>query len=418
MSKVYGQTLLDDMVRHQSLPLPLVKQAAREILAIIREGLLRDGVVNVSHFGTFRLKPVAARQGINPQTREAIIIPAHQRVIFSPCKALRELIQPQYLPPVPIQPDEITPHGDRSDPAAFIQPRAESHNQQGVERESKAADVPEPTQPAYSQGGGSAPLSLEMDKLYEAGASHPQGHYYLGSAAILVIALVCAGLFIEAGTERGNGTTTTLAATAEPQTPAPANNTAMPVDDRADSIAPPLADAQPAIVEADGGNDEASASASATPATSRINEPASDTAGAKDTAAAFFFNEQEHQIVHGESLWRLARRYYQEPLLWPHIYQANAAIIDNPDHLKEGETVVIPSLQGSAERLSRKDRQNIAKGYYLTYLHYKKTGRKEAFFALLEAKRYDHNVVETHRSLLQLSKIEQLLLRQQPTMPF
>lgn len=70
MNKAYGQTLLDDMVRHQSLPMPLVKQAAREILTIIREGLIRDGVVNVSNFGTFRLKTVAARKGINPQTRE------------------------------------------------------------------------------------------------------------------------------------------------------------------------------------------------------------------------------------------------------------------------------------------------------------------------------------------------------------
>lgn len=431
MSKVYGQTLLDDMVSQQSLPMPLVKQAAKEILAIIREGLLHDGVVHVSHFGTFRLKPVAARHGINPQTREAIIIPAHQRVIFSPCKALRELIQPQRLPPVPIQPDETTPYRDGDDPTAAIQPRVESHSQQDasqppvgaldkpdVEQESEAANAPEPAQPEYSEGGGSAPLSLEMDKLSETETSRQTGHYYLGSTAILVIALVTAGLFIASGMEKGNGTTTTLAATTAPRSPAPVNNTAIAVAGRADSKATPLQDAQPAVVDAAGGNNEASASARARHERTRIDESASDTTGVKDTAAGFFFSEQKHQIVHGESLWRLARRYYQEPLLWPHIYQANTAIIDNPDHLNEGETLVIPSLQGPAEKLSRRDRQNIAKGYYLTYLHYKRTGRKEAFFALLEAKRYDHNVVEAHRSLLQLSKVEQLLLRQQPTMPF
>ena len=61
MSSVYGQTLLDDMVQSQGLPMPLVKQAAKEILAVIREGLVSDGVVNVSNFGTFRLKLANAR---------------------------------------------------------------------------------------------------------------------------------------------------------------------------------------------------------------------------------------------------------------------------------------------------------------------------------------------------------------------
>lgn len=108
MNRVNDQTLLDDMLRHQELPLPMVKQAAREILDLIREGLMRDGAVSVSNFGSFRLKPVASRVGINPQTRERINIAAHQRVIFTPCKALRELINPNHQAPIPIQPADIS----------------------------------------------------------------------------------------------------------------------------------------------------------------------------------------------------------------------------------------------------------------------------------------------------------------------
>jgi hypothetical protein len=146
-----------------------------------------------------------------------------------------------------------------------------------------------------------------------------------------------------------------------------------------------------------------------------IAEPVA-TATGKPTS--FFFTEKVHTIANGESLWRLARSHYQDPLLWPHIYQANAAIISNPDSLRTGKIITIPSLQGAPGKLTKSDRRNIAEGYYLTYLHYKKTGHKDAFFALLEAKRYDNKVVEEHRSLLQLSRVEEIMLSHQETMPF
>ena len=43
-----------------------------------------DGEVAIPDFGRFMIKQVAERQGINPSTKEKIIIPAHEKIVFKP----------------------------------------------------------------------------------------------------------------------------------------------------------------------------------------------------------------------------------------------------------------------------------------------------------------------------------------------
>ncbi|QKK11002.1 MAG: HU family DNA-binding protein [Pseudomonadota bacterium] len=60
----------------------LLHQAAKGMLDLIRDGLIRDGAVRLHQFGTFRLKAVAARKGINPRTGAPLVIAAHRRVLL------------------------------------------------------------------------------------------------------------------------------------------------------------------------------------------------------------------------------------------------------------------------------------------------------------------------------------------------
>ena len=60
-------------------------EAAKYVNAIL--GVIADSVYNkeevaISDFGKFSLKEVAARQGRNPATGEAITIEAHDKVVF------------------------------------------------------------------------------------------------------------------------------------------------------------------------------------------------------------------------------------------------------------------------------------------------------------------------------------------------
>jgi len=56
-----------------------------------------------------------------------------------------------------------------------------------------------------------------------------------------------------------------------------------------------------------------------------------------------------HTVERGESLWSLARRYYDNPFFWRNIYEANEDRIDNPHWIYPGQHLVLPGLEGSGE---------------------------------------------------------------------
>ena len=68
----------------------------KDFVDIINSGLEEDGKVNIAGFGKFKLRRVDEREGYNPQTKEKITIPAHNKIVFKPYKDLRELVNAPY----------------------------------------------------------------------------------------------------------------------------------------------------------------------------------------------------------------------------------------------------------------------------------------------------------------------------------
>ena len=58
---------------------------------VIAEALKAKDSVTIGGFGTFATKERAAREGINPSTREKIAIPAKTVAVFKPAKPLKEI---------------------------------------------------------------------------------------------------------------------------------------------------------------------------------------------------------------------------------------------------------------------------------------------------------------------------------------
>lgn len=58
-------------------------------LEIVRDAMHAGEEVRLIGFGSFAVQDVAAREGVNPRTREKIQIPAGKRVKFSPGKELQ-----------------------------------------------------------------------------------------------------------------------------------------------------------------------------------------------------------------------------------------------------------------------------------------------------------------------------------------
>lgn len=66
--------------------------AVVSILGVITNTMRTGDDVTLQGFGTFSVKTRAARIGRNPQTGEAMEIPASQYVSFKPSKALKDAV--------------------------------------------------------------------------------------------------------------------------------------------------------------------------------------------------------------------------------------------------------------------------------------------------------------------------------------
>lgn len=81
----------------RGLELGLKKAEAEEVVASIFDamaGTLAKGEdVEVYGFGKFKIKDVAERTGRNPQTGEALTVPAHKKVAFAASKNLKDAVK-------------------------------------------------------------------------------------------------------------------------------------------------------------------------------------------------------------------------------------------------------------------------------------------------------------------------------------
>lgn len=68
------------------------EKAVNAVLDTIGEGLTETGSVQLIGFGTFTVKDRAERTGLNPQTKQPIIIPATKAVSFKPGAKLKEKV--------------------------------------------------------------------------------------------------------------------------------------------------------------------------------------------------------------------------------------------------------------------------------------------------------------------------------------
>lgn len=62
------------------------------IIAAVKETLKKGDKVTLVGFGTFEVRKRAARQGVNPQTKKKIKIPAKKAPVFKAGKGLKDIV--------------------------------------------------------------------------------------------------------------------------------------------------------------------------------------------------------------------------------------------------------------------------------------------------------------------------------------
>jgi nucleoid DNA-binding protein len=407
----------------------VLKDAAGQILALIKEALIRDGHVRIHNFGTFRLRWVKAHRGVNPQTGEPVLVPAHPRALFAPAKALREAVEnardqarrSQPLPeaqPVPVL--GVAASRLRT-PTIVKRTRADAPSEGG-------SDLPEPT-------------SSQNDPDQR---SDERRRPWMALAFVAVIALLALLVFWPADHEHKQVVEAPAPDTIErPSTSS--GSTVQPTGDEDDlSVAFTQSDqAMRQVVAASSGAEDALTPAAGTRGQSEtaegewllqaIDRPVrrSDGGSGPETLAAHvepaatlprsgqgaqtasaspgpaptgpFFAGRDYQVVWGDNLWNLSGEHYVRPYYWPHIYNANQDRIRNPNLIRAGSHIRLPALYGHPDDLTGGDRRSIAEGYFLLYRLFKRRSDPNAVFALSAVSHFDKAVIQEHEAEIQAS---------------
>lgn len=107
MATDINKEILVDMVSNKTgMAKKDVETVVDNIVDVIMDALHQDRKVTIASFGTFKVTHRAAREGINPQTKERITIPAVNTPKFTAGKRLKETVRKQAVPNVsPAQPE-------------------------------------------------------------------------------------------------------------------------------------------------------------------------------------------------------------------------------------------------------------------------------------------------------------------------
>jgi len=83
---------LVDMIQGEFESKAKAERAVNSVIEAIKDGIKKDGKVQLVGFGTFTVKKRKPRTGRNPQTGEQIKIKASKTVGFKPGKSMKDTL--------------------------------------------------------------------------------------------------------------------------------------------------------------------------------------------------------------------------------------------------------------------------------------------------------------------------------------
>ncbi|XWN36893.1 MAG: HU family DNA-binding protein [Balneola sp.] len=327
----------------------------RGVFDLVIDDLEKDGKASITSFGSFELKDVAERTGINPQTKEEIVIPAHKKVSFKPYKALESTVN------APFANLEATLLGETSD--SVDESESEHKSATAPVAESAEKDFEDPFEGVISEENSSeqneSAEGEEKEKaaspVYKAPEKEEKNEM---SWLFIVLVLIIAGAGVWFFFLRDSDPGSIEDVVVENQTRA---------QEQAGQVekVPPV---QTAPEEQESPEESAGLSE-----TNNNESSGTDAKKAKPTPKAM----TTYIIEKDEWMWDISREVYGEPYLWPLIFEANKNIDDNPNLVEPANTLMIPSLEGNSSNLTKEDYIRLANATKLVSNAYAKAGNSE-----------------------------------------
>jgi nucleoid DNA-binding protein len=362
-NKITFSDLVERIAEETGASKRVIRGLFKEMVAVSKEGLLRDGHVYIAGLGTFKLKWSDARQGINPQTGEPMVIPAQNRVYFKPEAGLRRFINREY-------------------------------------RDMKPEIVGTDMKPTTSVPGSE-------DSLFR------RKRAVLGLSAVLVVLLllllvgklsVFQPAYESAPLPKETIQSKTLHRYKISEEKEALRKEHIQAYGQADSSpAPetihPRISREPAIENRQHGREDGELDSSSAPETAHPHTSQESVITEKEHSLAATHPDLSSAPVGtpggacdvrpGNSFWSIAESFYTDPYLWPNIFRANIDVVANPDVLEVGLVIYVPPLEGTVGSLSNNDLVNIIDGYVQVYLAYRRLGKSNARYYLWVACQYN-----------------------------
>lgn len=333
-NKVTSEEIFDAIVEKTGNKKVFTNDYIHEFISVVKEGLEKDGKVNVSGLGIFKLNWVGAQNRINPQTGENIKIPAHNKIHFQPEKKMKAFVNREYNH---LKPEEIVTKEEKQNKENIIE---DETNVYGDEDN----DIP----------------TISNESTEDIIAEKPSKKFpyipVFGTLIIIIILFLLFLFFNKKDNKPYSSIPPKLEIVKNKDTAKIKKGKIAIVKDKKEKIGMIKDKKQPSVKKQETMHKE----------TSII-----------------------HQVISGNTLWGVANKYYDNAPLWPNIYRKNIETVFNPDIIKSGMSIEVPNLEGTGYNLTKQDSFNIAEGYYLSYLAYKKIGKKKASEFLRIAKRFN-----------------------------
>ena len=92
MGKINMSELADRLAEKAGISKRDAQAFLSAIIETIRDGVNNDKIVKIKGLGTFKVIDVDARESVNVNTGERVVIDGHQKLTFTPDSTMKELV--------------------------------------------------------------------------------------------------------------------------------------------------------------------------------------------------------------------------------------------------------------------------------------------------------------------------------------
>lgn len=377
MDKISIQELTDIIASQTGQTKKFSEQFLRELVSVISEYLLKDGIVKVKGLGTFKVINVEERKSVDVTTGREIVLPAHSKVQFTPEDSVKQVINEPYShlqttildnPLEPAKPEKPAKPSEPVKPAEPVKPVEPVKPSEPI----KPAKPAEPEQPAEPVKPEEPEPSQDSDK------GSNSIWWWIGGFLLLDVLLLLyftmpswkpalSGMFTSNGGGEQQESVEAVETISEEEQLAKEQAYADSLLAMADSMLMQYQDSISNAIADEYATESASEAEPEKPAASVTPAaPVKPAAQAKFDLDSYDYKmamnapvREVVTVIDGSRLTMVAYRAYGDKIFWVYVYDANRDVLRRPSGIAKGMSLKIADLP--AELVDPKSEAALAK---------------------------------------------------------